>query len=79
MVNYLVDGAKPTPNAGDIAEAVRAKIPNAKIDFVPDPSKAMLHGRSQTIDDSRARQEWGWRPTHDLPRMIDDFLAALKL
>ncbi len=78
MVNYLVDGAKPTPTAGDIADAVRAKIPNAVIDFVPDPTKPMLHGRSQTIDDSRAREEWGWQPTHDLPRMIDDFLASLS-
>ncbi len=79
MVNYLVGGAKPTPNAGDIADAVRARIPGARIDFVPDPTKPMLHGRSQTIDDSRAREEWGWRPTHDLARMIDDFVAGLGL
>jgi len=77
MINYLVDGAKPTPTAGDIADAVRAKIPNARIDFVPDPTKPMLHGRSQTIDDSCAREEWGWRPTHDLTRIIDDFLGGL--
>ena len=77
MVNYLVDGAKPTPTAGEMAEAVRAKIPNAQIDFVPDPTKPMLHGRWQTIDDSSAREEWGWQPTHDLSSMIDDFLASL--
>jgi threonine 3-dehydrogenase len=77
MVNYLVDGAKPTPTAGEMAEAVRAKIPNAQIDFVPDPTKPMLHGRWQTIDDSCAREEWGWQPTHDLSSMIDDFLASL--
>ena len=76
MVNYLVDGEKPTPNAGDIADAVRAKIPNAQIDFVPDPNRAMLHGRSQSIDDSCAREEWGWQPTHSLSRMIDEFMAA---
>lgn len=78
MVNYLVDGAKPTPTAGDIADAVRVKIPNAIIDFVPDPTKPMLHGRSQTIDDSCARNEWGWEPTHNLDRMVDEFLASLK-
>ena len=77
MVNYLVDGAKPTPTAGDIADAVRAKIPGARIDFVPDPTKPALHGRSQAIDDSCARDEWGWQPTHDLSRMIDDFMEAL--
>ena len=77
MVNYLVDGAKPTPTAGDITDAVRAKIPGARIDFVPDPTKPGLHGRSQAIDDSCARDEWGWQPTHDLSRMIDDFMEAL--
>ncbi|MBT4687822.1 MAG: NAD-dependent epimerase/dehydratase family protein [Rhodospirillaceae bacterium] len=79
MVNYLVDGQKPTPTAGDIADAVRARIPNAKIDFVPDPNIPALHGRSQSIDDSYARAEWGWQPTHSLPRMIDDFLATLDV
>jgi nucleoside-diphosphate-sugar epimerase len=78
MVNYLVDGMKPTPNAGELAEAVRARIQNAQIDFVPDPSRPMLHGRSQTSAESCAREEWGWQPTHDLARMIDDFLAALS-
>jgi len=77
MVNYLVDGAKPTPTAGDIADAVRAKVPGARIDFVADPTKPALHGRSQAIDDSHARDDWGWKPTHDLIRMIDDFVAAL--
>jgi len=76
MANYLVDGEKPTPTAGDIADAVRAKIPDAKIDFVRDSSRAMTHGRSLTIDDSCAREEWGWQPTHNLPRMIDEIMAA---
>ena len=78
MVNYLVDGNKPTPSAGELADAVRAKIPNARIDFKPDPNLGNLHGASQTIDDSCAREEWGWQPTHDLARMIDDFLSSLK-
>jgi threonine 3-dehydrogenase len=78
MVNYLVDGNKPTPTAGELAEAVRAKIPTARIDFKPDPNLPNLHGASQTIDDSRARAEWGWQPTHDLPAMIDDFLASMR-
>ena len=60
-----------------IAAAVRAQLPNARIDFVADPTKPALHGRSQAIDDSHAREEWGWQPTHDLTRMIDDFVAAL--
>lgn len=78
MINYLVDGNKPTPTAGELADAVRAKIPGAEIDFKPDPDIPALHGSQRLIDDSCARAEWGWQPTHDLPRMIDDFLASLS-
>lgn len=78
MVNYLVDGIKPTPTAGEIAEAVRAKIPGAEIDFQPDPNIPALHGSARLLDDSCAREEWGWQPTHDYGRMIDDFLASLS-
>ncbi len=77
MVNYLVDGAKPTPTAGELAQAVRARLPDARIDFVPDPARQVLHGRSQTLDDTCARREWGWQPTHSLERMIDEFVTAM--
>jgi nucleoside-diphosphate-sugar epimerase len=61
-----------------MAAAVRAKVPGAEIDFKPDPSIPSLHGSSRLIDDSCARAEWGWQPTHDYARMIDDFLASLR-
>ena len=77
-VNYLVDGMKPTPSAGELAEAVRAKLPEAQIDFQPDPKlQPLIDNVVRPLDDSRARQEWGWRPTHDLTRMVDEFLAAM--
>jgi nucleoside-diphosphate-sugar epimerase len=31
------------------------------------------------IDDSKARKEWGWKPTYDLERIIDAFLADLRI
>jgi nucleoside-diphosphate-sugar epimerase len=29
------------------------------------------------MDDAAAREEWGWRPEYDLPRMTADMLAHL--
>ncbi len=37
------------------------------------------HTLTLPIDDSNARQEWGWAPRHDQERIIDDFLRELKL
>ncbi len=78
-VNYIVDGVKPTPSAGELVEAVRSKLPDARIDFRPDPKiQPLLDDMVRALDDTRAREEWGWQPTHDLTRIVDDFLAALR-
>jgi threonine 3-dehydrogenase len=73
-INYLVDGAKPTPSALDLAEAVRRRIPDAQISF--DPSEDSLGPRDIRLDDRAARQEWGWEPHFDVDAMIDGIIAA---
>jgi threonine 3-dehydrogenase len=76
-INYLVDGARPTPTAGELAEAVRRQIPDAAITFDPDPAAALSLARKITIDDSAARKEWGWKPAHDVDAMIADMIASV--
>lgn len=76
-MNYLIDGPKPTPTAGELAAAVRVRIPDAAITFDPDPAAAVSLSRNLNIDDSYARREWGWAPTYGLDAMLDDFLAEL--
>jgi len=74
-VNYLVDGVKPTCSAAELAQKVKAKIPAAEIDFQPDEKwKPVLDMIALPIDDSRARQEWGWQPQDDYDGIIDIFL-----
>ncbi len=78
-VMYLLDGVKPTPSAGELADVVRAKVPGAQIDFKPDEElQRMLDESFRPLDDSNARQEWGWNPTYDLERIVDDFLQELE-
>jgi len=78
-VNYVIDGVKPTPTAAELAEIVRARIPDAQIDFAPDPDlQPILDELLRPIDDERARAEWGWQPRYDAEAMVDDFLAEMK-
>jgi threonine 3-dehydrogenase len=77
-INYLVDGARPTPTAGELADAVRRQIPNAAITFDPDPAAALTLARNLNIDDTAARTEWGWQPAHDVDAMISDMIAAVS-
>ena len=67
-VNYLVDGVKPTPTAGELADLVRLRIPEADIKFVP-PDGAVP--TSLLIDDAAARSEWGWLPSFSAEGMVD--------
>ena len=77
-VNYVLTGITPTPSAGDLADVVRAKIPGAQIKFEPDPElQPILDDISKRVDDTKAQQEWGWKPEYDLEQSVDEFLKEL--
>lgn len=79
-VNYVVDGLTPTPSAGDLADAVRGKIHGAQIDFHPDPDvQDFVDYFVRPIDDSKARDEWGWKPQYNLDKMVDGFIQRVRI
>ncbi len=79
-VVYLLAGVSPTPSAQDLAEAVRAKVPGAKITFVPDPAvQSALDRISLPLDDRNARKEWNWHPAYNQEQIVEDFLQELRL
>ena len=76
---YLVDGHRPTPTAAELVEKVRFRLPRAEIRFEPDSvMQPLLDKAIRPIDDTRARNEWGWSPSYDLDAMVDDFLAEMR-
>jgi len=78
-VSYLVDGVKPTPTAGQLAEIVRSRIAGAKISFEPQEIlQAVIDQVIRPLDDRRARSEWNWEPAYDQEAIVDDFLAELR-
>jgi threonine 3-dehydrogenase len=79
-VNYLVDGVKPTPSAAELADVVRLHVPGAALSFEPDPLvQAILDGTIKPLDDSCARDEWGWSPAYGLDTMVSDFMLEMEL
>jgi threonine 3-dehydrogenase len=78
-VNYLVDGVKPTPTAGRLAEIVRSRISGAQIAFEPNAiMQAVIDQAIRPLDDRRARDEWNWQPAYDQEAIVDDFLVELR-
>lgn len=57
--------------------AIRKRVPSFTWDYNIDPVKAQISASwPDCLDDSCAREEWGWNPQWGLDEMIDDMLAA---
>ena len=66
------------PSAQELAEAVVDRVPHAQVKFDPNPDVvALIESWPVNIDDGSARADWNWQPRYDLPRMADEFVAAL--
>jgi nucleoside-diphosphate-sugar epimerase len=61
----------------DIAGTIKEHIPDFTISYAPDYRQDIADSWPQSIDDSVARQEWGWKPEYDLRRMTKDMLDNL--
>lgn len=62
-----------------IAAEIRRHIPSFEIDYDIDPVKeAIARSWPNKLDDTCAREEWGWKPEWDLKRMTVDMLVAVR-
>ena len=63
---------------GQVADEIRKHIPEFEITYEVDPTRqAIADSWPNYMDDSAARQEWGWKPTYDLAGMTVDMLEKL--
>jgi nucleoside-diphosphate-sugar epimerase len=61
-----------------LADAIRAHIPDFTMEYDVDPVRQRIaESWPRRLDDSAAREEWGWRPEYDMPAMVEDMLARL--
>ena len=65
-------------SAGELAAEIKKHIPDFRIAYEPDDRQAIADSWPESIDDSAAREEWGWKPDYDLPAMTADMLKALQ-
>jgi len=62
----------------EIADSIRAHLPAFKMDCKPDFRQAIADSWPQSIDDSPARADWGWKEEFNLASMTADMLTQLK-
>jgi nucleoside-diphosphate-sugar epimerase len=74
--SYNVAGMSFSPK--EIAAAIQKHIPDFTIDYKPDYRQNIASSWPESIDDSVATKDWGWKPEFDLEKMTADMLLNLK-
>ena len=64
-------------SAGELAAEIKKHIPEFVCQYKPDSRQAIADSWPRSIDDSAAREEWGWQPGYDLAAMTVDMLDKL--
>ena len=63
-----------------ICAEIRKRMPDFTMDYDVDPVKeSIARSWPNSLDDTCAREEWGWKPEWDLSRMTDDMLEHIRL
>ncbi|MBI4009749.1 MAG: NAD-dependent epimerase/dehydratase family protein [Candidatus Aenigmarchaeota archaeon] len=75
--DFNVNAMSFTPE--ELASSIRRRIPAFKMHYQVVPKKqAIADSWPRSLDDSEAREEWGWEPSYDIDSMTDDMLENLK-
>lgn len=74
--SYNVAGISFSPK--EIAAEIKKHIAGFEIDYKPDYRQAIADSWPQSIDDSTARADWGWKHEFGLEEMTADMLKNLK-
>ena len=75
--SYNVSAVSFTPT--DLTAEIKKHIPDFTISYKNnDPRQAIADSWPKSIDDSRARQDWGWKHDFDMKKMTEDMIVNLK-
>ena len=62
----------------EITQSIQKHLPDFKTIYKPDYRQAIAESWPAVIDDSLAKEHWGWKPEFDLDAMTTDMLLNLR-
>ena len=74
--SYNLSAMNFTPK--ELASAIHQHLPNFTMTYKPDYRQAIADSWPDSIDDTKAREDWGWSPNYTLSKMTKDILENLQ-
>lgn len=62
----------------ELANEIKKHISDFKITYQPDFRQQIADSWPSSIDDSVARNEWGWKPEYNLAKITEDMIINLR-
>jgi nucleoside-diphosphate-sugar epimerase len=75
--SYNLAGLSFTP--ADLANAIQKEQANFEITYAPDFRQAIADSWPNSIDDSAAKKDWGWKEKYDLQEMVKTMLENVDI
>ncbi|WP_462255400.1 Rossmann-fold NAD(P)-binding domain-containing protein, partial [Ferruginibacter sp.] len=73
--SYNISGMSFSPK--EIAAEIKKHIPEFEMSYKSDYRQTIADSWPQSIDDTVARKNWGWKEDYNLPAMVKDMLDNL--
>lgn len=71
-------GSGRVSHSADVAEALRAVVPDAQVEVLPNPVRGPFWVHEQRLDLTRSQADLGYQPAYDLTRGLADFASYLR-
>jgi nucleoside-diphosphate-sugar epimerase len=74
--SYNISGMSFSPK--EIGTEIAKHIPGFEMQYAPDYRQQIANSWPQSIDDSVAARDWGWKPEFNLEKMVGDMMENLE-
>lgn len=75
--SYNLAGCNFTP--AEIANEIKKQVTDFEISYEPDFRQAIADSWPSSIDDSQAREDWGWKETYNLEDLVSVMLENVNV
>lgn len=74
--SYNIAGMSFSPE--EIAAEIQKRNPEFKVNYSPDFRQKIAESWPQSIDDSLARNDWGWKPSFNLAQLVEVMMENVR-